>query len=281
MLGSMTLSGRNGLFKAGIGLASFWVLLIAFASLVVFPVYAALAAETSRRSEGFFQAIISHFLRADFYAVHVSIAGAALYALISLVLIYRYFETTQSPEILFIAFFAGSFSFEAVRLILPLQRLYDIPPLYLRAASRILLFSRYFGLFSLFVSSVYSAGLEVQKHRNVILVVTVATLVITLGVPIDTQTWDTSFNMINGYVRLFRLIETGTALFTVISFFIAAWSRGSREYIHIGVGAFMALVGRNLLLNADAWVSPIPGVLLLSIGLWFICTKLHRLYLWL
>ncbi|MDR2480183.1 MAG: hypothetical protein LBD48_12850 [Treponema sp.] len=277
----MTLSGRNILFKTGIAVASFSALLIIFASFTVIPVYSGMEAEITRRSEGFFQAFISRFLDADLYAVHAAIAGSVAYALVALILIYHYFETTQSPEIMFIVLFVVSFSFEAIRLILPLRNIYDIPSLYLLMAFRALLFSRYFGIFSLFTASVYAAGLEVQKHRNVILAITVATLVIALGVPIDTQTWDSSLNMINGYVHLFRLIETGTALITVISFFIAASSRGSREYTFTGVGALMTFIGRNLLLSTDTWISPIPGILLLSIGMWFICTQLHKIYLWL
>jgi hypothetical protein len=120
-----------------------------------------------------------------------------------------------------------------------------------------------------------------QKQRNIILVIVVATLVIALGVPIDTQTWDSSLNMINGYTPLFRLIEASVFLITVLSFFIAAYSRGSKEYIGIGIGACMALAGRNLLLGADTWLSPGPGMLLLALGTWFICTQLHKIYLWL
>jgi hypothetical protein len=277
----MTLSGRNNLFKAGIILASLAALLMIVSSFAVIPAYASLATETTRRSEGLVQAVISRFLPANLYAVHAATAGLVLYALITLVLIYHYFETTQSPEIMFIAFFAGSFSFEAARFALPLRQVYEIPPLYLLMASRVLLFSRYFGIFSLFIASVYAAGLEVQKHRNVIVAVTVATLVIAMGVPIDTQTWDSSLSMINGYIPLFRLIETGTALITVISFFIAAYSRGSKEYTLIGIGALLAFIGRNLLLNADTWASPLPGILLLSAGMWYICTRLHKIYLWL
>ena len=276
----MTLSVRNNLFKGGIVLASLSVLLVAVSSFAVIPAYASLAAETVRRSEGLFQALIGRFLPANLYAVHVSVAGMVIYALAALILIFKSFETTQSPEIMFIAFFVGAFSFEAVRFTLPLRQLYEVPSLYLIMACRVLLFSRYFGIFSLFAASVYAAGLEVQKHRNVILVITVATLVIALGVPIDTQTWDSSLNMINGYVPLFRLVETGTALFTVISFLVAAYSRGSKEYTFIGIGALMAFAGRNLLISADTWASPLPGLLLLTAGMWYICTRLHTIYLW-
>jgi hypothetical protein len=277
----MTLSGRNSIFKVEILLAALCAVFILLATFVALPAYPSLAAETTRRPEGFFHAIISRFLRTNLYAVHASLAGAVLYALAVLILIYHSFETTQSPEILFVAFFAGSFAAEAVRIILPLGQLYDIPGLYLLMTSRILLFSRYFGIFSLFAASVSAAGLEVQKYRTVILIITVATLIIALGVPIDTQTWDSSLNMINGYISLFRLIEASVVLFTVISFFIAAYSRGSKEYVIIGIGALLAFFGRNLLLHADTWAASIPGILFLSLGMWFMCTQLHKIYLWL
>jgi hypothetical protein len=277
----MTLSGRNTLFKAGIVLAALCTMLVIFGSFAAFPAYPFLSEETTRRPEGVLAGFISRFLNINLYAAHASVAGSVLYALIALILIYYFFETTQSPEILFIAFFVVSFSLEAMRLILPLGKVYDIPSLYLLMASRILLFSRYFGIFSLFTASVYAVGLDVQKQRNVLLVITVATLTIALGVPIDVQTWDSSLNMINGYISLFRLIETAVVLITVVSFLVAAYSRGSKEYITISVGTLLAFLGRNLLLSADTWISPVSGILFLSFGIWFICTRLHKIYLWL
>jgi hypothetical protein len=251
------------------------------ASIVVIPAYSLMDTENIRRSEGLIQVFIGQFLKTNFYAVHISLVEAVLYALISLILIYHFFEQTQAPEIMFIASFVVSLAFEAARLILPLHWIYHIPSLYLLMASRVLLFGRYFGTFSLFTASVYAAGLDVQKTRNSILVILGATLIITLGVPIDTQTWDSSMSMVNGYTSMFRLIETSAFLITLISFFIAAYSRGSREYALIGAGAFLSLLGRTLLLEGDTWISPILGILLLSAGTWFICTKLHKVYLWL
>jgi hypothetical protein len=251
------------------------------ASVIVIPVYPSLAGETTRRPADVIEILISRFLDPNLYAVHVSIVAAVLYGFIALLLIYHFFEQTQAPEILYAAFFVVSFNAEAARLILPLQRLYDIPSLYLLIASRILLFGRYFGIFSLFAASVYASGLEVQKQRTMLLVILVATLVITMGVPIDTQTWDSTLNMINGYTSLFRLIETAIVLTTITSFFIAAYSRGSKDYAFTGLGAFLALAGRYILLSSDTWASPAPGVLLLSAGTWFICTRLHKIYLWL
>jgi hypothetical protein len=277
----MTLSDRNIVFKAGIILASLGMLFVIITFFVVLPAYPSPAKETLRRSAGLIQSFAGRFFEPSPYAPLAAIAGAGLYSLITLVLIYYFFEKTQSPEIFFFAFFVLSFSFEAIRLLIPLKAVHSISPLYLLMAFRILLFSRYFGIFSLFTASLYAAGLEVQKQRNILLILTVATMVIAMGAPIDTLSWDSSLSVISGYTSMFRMVEAGVLFITVISFLISAYSRGAGEYICIGLGAFLVFLGRNILLSADTWVSPFPAILLLAAGTWFICTQLHKVYLWL
>ena len=247
----------------------------------VIPIYASMGDEPIRRSESFFPGLTGTFFDTDFLAVHSCILALVLFSCFSIILIYYFFEKTQSPEILYVVFFAASFSFETLRLVLPLGWVYEIPSLYQLTVSRILLFGRYFGVFSLFTASVCAAGFKAQNQRNVIMIITGTTLIITLGVPIDTQAWDSSLNMISGHISMFRLIEIGTILITTISFFIASWSRSSHEFAIIGVGSVLALIGRNILLKTDIWAGLPMGLALLIAGTWLICTRLHKIYLWL
>jgi hypothetical protein len=237
--------------------------------------------ENSRRSTDFFQFFINRFIKSDYYAVHASLAAAVLFAFLGMLLIHISFERTSAPEILYIAFFTISFSFEAIRLVLPLSLINNFPSFYLLIAARILFFARYFSIFSLFTASVFAAGFETQRFRNVILVIFIAVLFVTLSVPIDTQSWDTAFNMINGYASMFRLIEVIAFLATVISFFVAAYIRSSPDYVYVGIGVILALADKTILLGTDNWAGPVPGILLLSFGTWFLCSKLHKLHLWL
>lgn len=277
----MTLSARNLLFRLGIGF-SFLCLVIGIAATVrTLPAYTVMEAEISRRSGGLFQVFAGKWFEPELLAVPCCILAMVLYSFFSIMLIYYFFEKTQSPEILFVVLFAASFSLEALRLILPLGRVYEIPSLYLLAASRIMLFSRHFGIFSLFTASVYAAGFKAQKQRNVILVITGAALFIALGIPIDTQTWTSSLSMVNGYASVVRFIEAGTFFITTISFLVTAWSRSSHEFIFIGMGAVFAFLGRNILLNTDTWAALPMGLLFLIAGTWLICTRLHKVYLWL
>jgi hypothetical protein len=273
----MTLSGRNIFFRIEILLAAAVFVFVALMAFLVIPACPGIAEEASRRAPGLFQ----RFLKADPYAPFASLAAAAAYALVSLILIYYFFEKTQAPEILFVTLFALSFSAEGTRIITLLQETQVVPALYLLMASRILLFGRFFGLFSLFAASVYAAGLDQQKERNIVFILAIITLLISLRVPIDVLTWDSSYSMINGYPSMFRMVEMGILFITVVSFFISAWSRGAAEYIAIGIGSFLAFIGRNLLLSADIWFNAALGILLLATGTWFICTRLHKVYLWL
>ncbi|MDR1859068.1 MAG: hypothetical protein LBQ69_06315 [Treponema sp.] len=277
----MTLSARNSIFKVGIIISSLSLALCAVASLKAIPVYALMEGEATRRSAGIFQAFFGLFFDARLLAVHCCVLALVAYSVLTIVLTYYSFEKTQSPEVLFVVFFAASFSPEALRLILPLAQVYEIPLLYTLMASRIILFARNFGIFSLFIASVFAAGYEVQRQRNVVMLIVVTALIIAIGVPIDTQSWDSSLNMITGYAPMFRLIETGTFFITAISFFIAAWSRGSREFIFIGAGSVLALLGRAILLSADTWASLPVALAFLVAGTWLVCTYLHKIYLWL
>jgi hypothetical protein len=276
----MTLSERNVFFKAGIAFCCIITLLTIAASFLTIPVYSGME-ETNRRPLYLFQAISGSFLESSYFAVHASLVMAILFSLAGMLFIHFFFERTSAPEILYISLFTLSFSFEIIRLILPLHLINTFPLLYLLGASRILLFARYFGLFSLFVASVCAAGLDVQKTRYIILILIIAVLLITFGVPIDTQVWDTGFNMITGYPFLFKMIEVVVFITTILTFFVAAKIRDLNEYANVGIGAMLALIGRNILIGTDNWAGTVFGIVLLSFGTWFLCSKLHKIHLWL
>jgi hypothetical protein len=277
---SMTLLVRNIYFRAGICLSLLALVTTLSLSFIIFPAYPQVGA-AAIRSAGLFQSLISYFSAAHPYASFVTMLSLVLYAFITMILIYYFFEKTQSPEILFFALFVISFAFEALRVMVPLAAVHKLPGIYLVMSYRGLLIARYFGVFSLFAASVYAAGLGEQKQGNIVFIIAIAAMIIALGVPVDGLAWDSSLMMISGYTSMLKMVEVGIALITAVSFFISAYSRGSREYIFIGIGSLLAFLGRSVLLTADTWITPLPGLALLAAGTWIICVQLHRVYLWL
>ena len=276
----MTLSERNAFFKAGIAFCGLITLLAAAVSYLIIPVYSAMG-ENHSRPQYIIQSVSGRFLENNYYAVHASIIFAVLFSFIALLLIHHFFERTSTPEILYISFFIFSFSLEIIRLFIPMQIISPYPFFYLRSAARVLLFARYFGIFSLFTAAICAAGMEVKKNRNITFIILIAVLLIVLSVPVDNQIWDTSFRMVNGYNNMLRMMETVAFFITFISFFAAAKIRDSKDYTYAGFGVVLALSGRNILLETDNWLGPVLGILLLSFGTFFICSKLHKIHLWL
>jgi putative Mn2+ efflux pump MntP len=95
------------------------------------------------------------------------------------------------------------------------------------------------------------------------------------------MSWDTSLTMISGYSSVFRLAEIGILSMAVVSFLVGAYTRGAREYLYIALGALLVSLGRGFLLSADSWATPLPGLIMLILGTWFITRRLHQVYLWL
>jgi hypothetical protein len=281
MLAPMTLSTRNIVFRIEIIVAALLCVLTGFLAFRTLPLCPAAAGDAIRRSPGILHHLAGRWLEPSPYVPLVSLAGLTLYSLVTLLFIYFYFEKTQAPEILFIALFVLSLSFESARLMTPLQKSWIIPSVYPLMAGRALLFGRFFGIFSLFVAGLYAAGLEIQKQLNIILVAAFISLVMSLEIPIDILTWDSSFSMVSSYFSLFRMVETTVLLITMASFLISAWSKGTPEYLGVGAGVLLMFMGRAFLLSADTWISPAPGFLFLLAGTWLICDKLHKVYLWL
>ena len=280
----MTLSERNTFFKIEIFFCAIIILLILAAFFFTIPLgsgHGLFDEENTRRPVYIFQAISGFIMGNNYYAVHTALALAALYSFIGMLLIHSFFERTPTPEILYIAIFAISLSFEAIRLFLPLNIILNLPSVYLRIATRILLFARFFGIFSLFTAGLCAAGLDVQKTRTAVFIIIIAVLVITGSVPIDTHSWDTGFNLIIGYSTMFRMIELLVFITTIASFFVAAKVRDTKEYNYAAIGVILAMIGRNILLGTDNWIGVVLGILPLSLGTWFLCSKVHKIHLWL
>ena len=260
--------------------ASLALLVIIAGGYFALEAYPASSASAAIRSGGIVLRFIEDFIGPSPYVPFWTMLGAAVYSFIGVIFIYYFFEKTQSPEILFIGLFVVSLSFEFTRIMIPLKQVLVFSSLYLVTLSRVLLFGRYFGLFSLFAASVYAAGLDAQKQQNGFFVVVLAALIIALRVPIDSLVWDSSLKMLNGYGSMFAIVEAGILVVTVITFVISAYTRSSRSYLLIALGTFLVYSGRNILISSDTWITLVPGLLLLAASTWFVCERLHREYLW-
>ena len=277
----MTLTVRNSFFKGGITIAVISLGLVVLGGYFSFPALPQTSAAAAHRSGGVLQTLLFNHVPHSDFASFFAILGAVVYSLVSIALILYNYEKTQSPEIIFIGFFVISLSFEFVRLIIPLREVILFPSIYAIFASRILLFGRYFGLFSLFAAGVYAAGLDIQKQQNAFFMIVLAALIIAMNVPVNILVWSTAFEIMNGYSSMLAMVETSVFIVTIITFLVSAYSRGSAVFVYVAAGIFFAYTGRNILLASDNWIALFSGLLVLSAGTWYTCIRLHKEYLWL
>jgi hypothetical protein len=277
----MTITTRNRFFASGIVISLLALAAVASLSFSIFSIYPEAVNAALRRAGGLLQFFALPFFQSVPYVSYMTMIASGVYAFVTLIFIYYFFEKTQSSEIFFFSIFVLSFAFEAIRIMVPLRMVNDFPGVFLVFSTRVLLFFRYLGFFSLFAASVYAAGLREQKQENIIFIIVLVTLTIALMIPVDGLSWDSSLLPIFGYSSMFRMVDIGIVIITVISFFIASYSRGTKEYSFIGIGSFLVLWGRTVLFSADTWITPFLGIALLVVGTWLICSRLHRVYLWL
>ncbi|MDR0598647.1 MAG: hypothetical protein LBG84_01005 [Treponema sp.] len=277
----MTLSQRNRYFKAGIVLSSACLAGLLSQAARLLPLYPGLVAGAARRAPGLFQQLAARHFPAVPQTPFASASAAIACALAASILIFVFFEKTHAPEILFFGLFALSPVFETIRFMVPLRAIYGFPVLFLVFGARILFFGRFSGALALFASSIYAAGFEPQKQGTVVFAIAIATLIISLGIPVDALSWDTSLAMISVYGEIFRRAEAAILVIAALTFFVAAYTRGSADYLIIAPGALFAALGRNLLIGADTWITLVPGVVFLCAGIWVVIARLHRVYLWL
>ncbi|MDR0707687.1 MAG: hypothetical protein LBF60_07420 [Treponema sp.] len=277
----MTLKERNAFFKIGLCVAVLALTAVAASSAVMFrvdpPTYPAVVEGAVQRPSG----LIQNLSRPSAYGVFASIIISAVYALAAIIHIYRFFEKTESPEILYFGFFVLSFSFEACRVMIPFANVKELSSIYIGAAGRMLFFGRHLGVFSLLAASVYATGFNAQEQKYTIIILVSVSVIFAVEAPIDGFSWNTALNVTNGYSKLFKPIEMSVAAITLTSFLISALTRGSAMYLFISAGVLLAFIGRSFLLNADTWVAPILGTLFLGTGTWLVSARLHSVYLWL
>jgi len=277
----MTLSGRNRLVILGILWSSLILIILSFFAFQTFSVFPALERQAVSRPSGFVHSLVAPLVRSNNYAPLFSMLISVLYSLAGVITIYVLFEKTQAPEILFFANFMLSLSLELSRLAIPLIMYYNTSLTYAVFTGKILLFSRLFGLFSLFLASVYAAGMDMQRYGMLLILNAAICLTLASGVPINSMNWDTTLTPRYGFADMFFLIEATIVGITILSFFISIKNRSSKDYVYVSIGILLVLFGRDILLHADTYVELVLAVPVLGFGTWMYCKNLHQYYLWL
>jgi hypothetical protein len=204
----------------------------------------------------------------------------ALYAALGLGYILYSFRKTVSAEIYFYAFWVLSVGLEVLRLVLFTLAAGDGSGYWQIAVAKALVFARYSGYFSLFMSGLYAAGFHNEKLGTVSAILLALSFGLAVAMPIDTGSYAPTLELRPGYAPLNEGFTVIVALVTVANYVYAAHSTGEASYKLVALGAALFLVGHRLLTTQWNPLTMVAGFVLLVAGSWLYVSRLHTYYLW-
>lgn len=216
-----------------------------------------------------------------YIASYFRIALSLLSSAATMVFITVYFRKTVSSEIFFFSAFAFSPVFEAVRLLVPMVATPGgLPIPVLAAVTKVALFGRVFGTFSLFLSAVYATGFKYEKLERMFGITALAALAVTGAVPVNTSVPLVTFSFELGYSGVIAAVVFFMKAMAVGNYALAARLNQSREFLVAGAGALACSLGREALHFAPNPAVTIAGAALFCGGGMVLIRKMHDYYLW-
>jgi hypothetical protein len=170
----------------------------------------------------------------------------------------KLYRRTDSAELLFLMLFCLSLCLEAWRLgnlVFPALGMSQ----YLNVLiTRLVLFSRFFGLLCLLVASLYAVGMKYIQYPVLIGGMVVLAFALAGVLPLDTSLHEPTFLYKLGDRQGYLFVRLILALLMVVNFVAAARVRRTRRFAVAALAAFLLFAGRELL---HYGIAPIPIVL--------------------
>jgi hypothetical protein len=193
-------------------------------------------------------------------------ASLLLFAVLANLGVRTLYRRTDSAELLFIMLFCLSLFLEAWRLGNLIFQAVGLPQYLNVVVTRVVLFSRFFGLLCLLVSSLYAVAMKYTQYS--VLIGGMAVLAFTLAgiLPLDTSLYEATFLYKLGDRQGYFFVRLILAALMVINFFVAARLRRSRRFAVAAVAGLFLFVGRELVQYGIAPLPIVLGTALLIVG---------------
>lgn len=191
----------------------------------------------------------------------IALAGMAcllVFAVLANLGVSTLYRRTDSAELLFLMLFCLSICLEAWRLGNLVFHALGLSQYLSVVITRLVLFSRFFGLLCLLVASLYAVGMKYVQYPVLIGGMAVLAFSLAAVLPLDTSLYEPTFLYKLGDRQGYLFVRLILALLTVINFVVAARVHRSRRFAVAAAAAFLLFAGRELL---QYGIAPLPMVL--------------------
>ncbi|MGL4986233.1 MAG: hypothetical protein ACRC5H_03740 [Treponemataceae bacterium] len=274
----MTISTRNNFFLFYIGISIVTIFSIVFFTFqnILFQIpYEELF---TQRSIPFRSSLF--IFKPHFHAVIFSILFLSLYAPITLLIIFRTYEKTQAPEIIFFSGFLFASSLEIFRFVIPFIPKYThLISIYL-IIGKVIFFSRLFSCLCFLFAAIFTQVSKTQDVDKNIAFLIILCIIIAAFTPINTTKVYSSLFIQYGFIKETSIIKIFLYIVSFFTFFITGYRENIIEYKKIAYGAIIISIGYYILCVNDNIFFGVIGCISLTIGTHIYLNQLHKYYLW-
>lgn len=218
------------------------------------------------------------FTKFNFLSVVISIFLLLIYVFLTYLYINVEFEKTQSTEIIYFSLFLFGCIFEATRLLVPINDLWNSSSKFAIICTRIVLLGRCVSVFSLLLTVICSSQEYRQYVEQNIVILFVVSLVIAVFFPINSGKMRNVCIMELGFHHTFQTGQTIILFLTWISEILQTITKKTKNKAHLGL--IMLSFGYVILREAFCYLLLTLGFSLIIAGTFIYLKDLHKQYLW-
>ena len=221
------------------------------------------------------------FLRYNFYAPFFAALVLAVYAIITLYILYVNFEKTQVPEIIYFTGFLIGCGIEGIRIILPAINIWaDFSNLYV-FTGKFIFFGRFIAIINLIIMAILSTKEDNQQFSDQsLIIICAAAALLANTIPIDTITIPSNCSINFGFEKMYLVLSSICIAIGFITMLLLNQNLGSPEYKKCAIGFLLLSFGYIFLTQGDCFIVIFIGVTLLLLGTFEFLWNLHKFYIW-
>ena len=220
------------------------------------------------------------FFQNSFIALMISFAVLFLYIPFCFYMVLRFFENTQTSEIIFFTGFLIACMAESARFLSICMGLWLSFSNMLIFAGKVVLFGRTLTSLSFLGAALLSDSSQRQDiERNFIILVTVS-VVFAAIIPMNTAKIASTGLVTEGFMGLINMSRLIIFITTILSFLVQGIQKNSFEYKQLAFSSFILIAGYCLLVSCDSFIFLILGTAGLISGTWLYLKYVHKMYMW-
>lgn len=220
------------------------------------------------------------FLPTNFICLMLSFLVLIFYVPVCLYLLLRFFENTQTTEIIFFTGFLIACLAETARFITICLGLWLSFSDMLIFSGKIVLFGRTLAPLSFLCAALLSETAQRQDIERNYTVMIIISIVFAALIPMNTARITSTGLISEGFMNLINTMRFFIIATTFLSFLIHGITKNNSEQKQLALFSLLIYISYALLVSCDNLCFLILGSLGLAGGTYFYFLNLHRLYMW-